>query len=315
MSRSSSGVFVSGQRSRRKLRAPNFAVIEEASCEPATCGELSRCVAIFLCAAHGGTQCRQWLLRVPVFGWSDDAVNLTTNLTVRAALSMPAHEVYVRSLGHLVPSAFLTSTAAYSAVRFSWSLRTEHADVAGAGPSLSSFRDVADGQSLGDDDIKGILRSASSSLRAAKNKIPRGHVFVVERSDAWRDPVLLSAVRRTRRKRSVRAAADYRSKGAALMRERMTSLRGVLGAGAIARVRRHLELEDGVAGSRATRLRVARGLSQMRLLPSREQLRQQRPEYIDARGRVAHYLLNKSSWLRWDYIVGKGSEGIRQYHI
>lgn len=126
-----------------------------------------------------------------MFGWSDDAMNLKTNLTVRAALSMPAHEVNVLSLGHLVPSAFLTSTAAYSAVRFSWSMRTEHANVAGTGPYFSSFRAVADGQSLGDDDKKGILRSASSSQRAAKNKISRRHVFAVERSDAWRDPVLL----------------------------------------------------------------------------------------------------------------------------
>lgn len=83
------------------------------------------------------------------------------------------------------------------------------------------------------------------------------------------------------------------------------------------RVRRHLKLQDSsVPGSRATRLRFTWGLSQMRLLPSRKQLQTLRREAVDTPGRVAHYLLTDSAQggvLRWDYVIGSVSAGVRRY--
>lgn len=314
--RSATGVFTGVLRNRRKMQAPTFPIIEPGLLEPASCGELN-CVTTPKCAAHGGAQSQQWRIRGPVLGWSDDAVGLTTNVTVRAAPGMPFAEVYVRAVPHLVPSVYARSTMAYNSLRFVASKRFESAAISGSGSMACSFRGFSVGAKLTDKDAKEILKRASSSVAAAKKKLPRGCVSVTERSDARGDPVLKSAMRAMSRKRSIRAATEYRDKGAALMRGRTAGLTGLLGAGAIGRVRRHLELQDSsVPGSRATRLRVSWGLSQMRLLPSRKQLQTLRRESIDAPGRVAHYLLTDSAQggvLRWDYIIGSGSAGVRRY--
>lgn len=315
--RRAAGTFAGVQRTYRKQQAPNFAIIEAVLDEPADCGQRQGCAATPRCAAHGGTQCRRWLVRGPVLGWSDDAVRLTTNVTVRAAMWMPMAEVYVRALPHLVPSVYARSTVAYGSVRFVAGERTELAADSGVDPQQLSFRGFPVGDKLTDKDVKEVLKRATSSLLAAKGKLHRGHVPLVARRDARCDPVLKAAVRGVLRKRSIRAAAEYRDKGAALMRKRTAGLHGLLGAGAIGRVRRHLELQERASsGSRATRLRVAWGLSQMRLLPSRRELQRIRREYIDAPGRVAHYFLTYSAQgelQRWDYVVGSGSAGIRRY--
>eukprot|EP00170_Pyropia_yezoensis_P000336 contig_1987_g337 len=304
---SATGVFTGVLRNRRKMQAPTFPITEPGLLEPASCGELN-CVTTPKCAAHGGAQSQQWRIRGPVLGWSDDAVGLTTNVTVRAARGMPFAEVYVRAVPHLVPSVYARSTMAYNSLRFVASKRLESAAISGSGSMACSFRGFSVGAKLTDKDAKEILKRASSTVAAAKGKLPRGCVSVTERSDARGDPVLKSAMRAMSRKRSIRAATDYRDKGAALMRGRTAGLTGLLGAGAIGRVRRHLELQDSsVPGSRATPLRVSWGLSQMRLLPSRKQLQTLRRESIDAPGRVAHYLLSDSAQggvLRWDYIIG-----------
>lgn len=316
--RSATGAFTGVLRNRRKMQAATFPIIERTLLEPATCGQLSGCVAKPRCAAHGGAQCQQWRIRGPVLGWSDDAVRLTTNIIVRATPSMPAAEVYVRALPHLVPSVYARSTTAYNSVRFVGCKRHESTALSGSGSMRCSFRGLAADAELTDKDVKEVVKRASSSLVAAKGKLQRGYVSLVERGNARGDAVLKSAVRALLRKRSIRAAADYRDKGAALMRGRTAGLTGILGAGSIGRVRRHLELHPSSGpGARATRLRVSWGLSQMRLLPSRKQLQKIRRESIDAPGNVAHYLLTTAAQggvLRWDYVVGSGSAGVRRYH-
>lgn len=315
--RGATGTFTAGHRNYRKQEAPSFSVIQAALLESADCGQSSGCAFTPRCAAHGGTQCQQWLIRGPVYGWSDDAVNLSANVTVRAALNVPAAEVYVRALPHLVPTVYGSSKAAYESVRFV--AAQDVIPVAGSDTTVTptSFRGFTVGEKLSEKDVKEVIKRASASLQAAKGKLPRGHVSLVSRSDALGDTVRKGAVRAALRRRSRGAARDYREKGARLLRERNAGLHGLLGAGAIGRVRRHLELRDNtVHGSRATRLRIAFGLSQMRLFPARDQLQRLRREALDAPGRVAHYLLTYSvlgTLQRWDYIVGSGSAGIRRY--
>lgn len=315
--RGATGTFTGGHRNYRKQEAPSFPVVQAALLESADCGQSSGCASTLRCAAHGGTQCQQWLIRGPVFGWSDDAVHLSANITVRAALSVPVAEVYVRALPHLVPTVYGSSTAAYNSVRFV--AHQQVVPVAGSDTAVtsSSFRGLTVGERLSDKDVKEVIKRASASLQAARGKLLRGHVSLVSRSDALGDTVRKGAVRAALRRRSRGAARDYREKGARLLRDRTAGLHGLLGAGAISRVRRHLELQDNPAhGSRATRLRIAFGLSQMRLFPARDQLQRLRREALDAPGRVAHYFLTYSvlgALQRWDYIVGSGSAGIRRY--
>lgn len=315
-SRGADGAFKAGLRQRRKRQAPNFSVIEKDFLEPSSCGAPSNqsgtCETLLRCAAHGGTQCQQWRIRGPVLGWSDDAINLNTVITVRAVSTMSAGEVYVRSLPQLVPSAYVASTAAYESVRFVVRQLREQ----GEDTSRGSFAAVASDGEMSDGGIKRVLKRAAAAQRGARNKLKKGHVSLVRRTDALSDPVYKAAVRGLLRKRSIGAVSDYRKKGAALLRERTAQLRGLLGVGAVHRVRRYLELKDGSAGSRAMRLRVSRGLSQMHLLPSRTQLRKIRREEMDAPGRVGHYFLTKSATgglLRWDYVAGSASAGIRRY--
>lgn len=317
LQRDAIGTFTGGQRNCRKQEAPAFHVIQVALQEAADCGQSSSCASTPCCAAHGGTQCRQWLIRGPVLGWSDDAVHLMTTVTVRAALWLPAAEVYVRAMPHLVPVVYAHSTAAHNSVRFVASERTAPAYGADVDPTQCSFRGLAVGRKLLDKEVKEVIKRAAASLLAAKGKFPRGHMSLALSCDARGDVVLKSALRAVLRTRSIGAAKDFRNKGAALVGGRTADLHGLLGPGAVGRIRRHLELQDKlVPGSRATRLRVAWGLSKMRLLPAREQLQRHRREAIDAPGRVAHYFLTHSvlgSLERWDYILGSGLAGIMRY--
>lgn len=315
--RSSAGVFTGVLRNRRKMQAATFPIIEQALLEAANCGQLPHCAAVPKCAAHGGAQCQRWRIRGPVLGRSDDAVGLTTNVTVCAAPWMSLAEVCVRAMPHLVPSVYARSTMAYNSVRLVASKRLENTAPTCAGAMACSFRGLSVGAKLSDKDVKEILERSFSPVVAAKGKLPRGCVSVTERGDARYDPVLKSAVRAMLRKRCIRAATDYRDKGAALMRGRPAGSTGLRGAGSVGRVRRHLKLQDSsVPGSRATRLRFTWGLSQMRLLPSRKQLQTLRREAVDTPGRVAHYLLTDSAQggvLRWDYVIGSVSAGVRRY--
>lgn len=314
--RGANGAFQGCRRQRRKRQEPYFQVIEKGVLEPSSCGALlghsSACVASFRCAAHGGTQCQQWRIRGPVLGWSDDAVNLRAVVTVRAVSGMSAQDVYARSVPQLIPSPYSTSSDTYESIRFVWRNQRENGEVA---PGASIDTAAGNGE-LSDEHIKRILKKAAAAQRTAKRKLSKGYVSLVSKAGALDDPVHKAAVREVFRKRSVGAVKDYRQKGAALLRQRTAQLRGLLGVGAVRRVRRYLELKDASAGSRAMRLRVSRGLSQMHLFPSREQLRKIRREDIDAPGRVGHYFLTKAAMgalLRWDYVAGSGSAGIRRY--
>lgn len=152
-------------------------------------------------------------------------------------------------------------------------------------------------------------------MSRANKRLSEGHVAAVDRSNAQKDMVLRMASREVLRRRSVSAAIVYRDKGNELMSRRTASLLGSFGESTISRIRRHLELDDMLTGKRALRLRVAWGLSQMRLMPSQEQLRQSRRDEFDAPGHIGHYLTTASlrGVVRWDYIRGSGTQGIRRY--
>lgn len=110
---------------------------------------------------------------------------------------------------------------------------------------------------------------------------------------------------------------DYRKKGEVVLRAQWRALLSDgVSAGAVQRLRRVLELDERGDRSRATRVRLSWELSQMRLLPTKEQLRRERRLAIDAPDRVARFLLTRTALreiLRWDYLVASSTAGIRRY--
>ena len=101
------GKYTSHARLLRKRKAPKVPVIEISKDEPVDCGAISddkgtsACLAQPRCAMHGSTHFRQWLVRGPVRGYSDDAECLSSVWLVHAAAWMPALEVYNRLVARL----------------------------------------------------------------------------------------------------------------------------------------------------------------------------------------------------------------------
>lgn len=239
---------------------------------------------------------------------------------MRACATLPAHEVYARSIPWLAPGPYIDQADSYESVRFVAGRRSE-ADKAWDGTSpKSSFRGYVHDFDLDDDDIKQILEAASASVRRSNKTMKGGYVDVIDRRSALNDRVCVASLRALLRQRSVRAVADYRRKGGAIMRTRWRQLANGMGAGTVAAMRRILELEpknpEKGTGKRATRIRVSWGASQMRLLPSRDMLRQERRAAFDAEDRIKHFFWTRESTgelVRWDYVRGSGSNGIRRY--
>lgn len=122
--RDEDGQFLGSQRRRRQPEEPKFAIIEQQELSPTQCYEggpeemPQNCSAIHRCASHGGVQCRTWLIRGPVRGWSDDGWRLSVLTTVRACATIPPHEVYARSMKLLVPGSYVDVEDAYNSVRY-----------------------------------------------------------------------------------------------------------------------------------------------------------------------------------------------------
>lgn len=324
--RAEDGQFLGNQRRRRRRDEPKFALIEMQEQDPAQCYEggaddmPEACSATRRCAAHGGVLCRTWLIRGPVRGWSDDGWRLSVITNVRACATMAPHEVYARSMKWLVPATYLDMEDAYNSVRFVAAARTRANLLWDTTSPNSSYRGLAEGQVLADEDVAQILRHAATTMQGAANRLHAGHVALVRRQCAIDDHVSKQHLRALLRQRSVRAVMDYRNKGAVSMKERWVALLRDVGAGVVARMRRTLELEKpdrhGPAGKRSSRIRISRGFSQMRLLPTAEQLRETRRVAFDAENRVPHFFLTRRAGgeiVRWNYIRGSGSAGIRRY--
>lgn len=302
-----------------------FAVIEEYELEAVHCYDEEEdvpveCAAPQLCTAHGGVQCRTWLIRGPVRGWSDDGWRLSTLTFVRALASLPPHEVYVRSMGLLVPGTYVDNEDAFDSVRFVAMARTQENLSWGTTSPTSSYRGLTDGQDLEDDHIKIILRQAAAIMRSAGRRVSDGHVALVHRQSAVNDVVNKAAMKALLRQRSVQAVSHYRRRGAAAMRSRWHKLVQHVGAKAVAQMRHILELEKvdrtGQARRRSTRIRLSWGASQMHLLPTPAQLREERRRAFDDSDRIGHFFFTRdgaSELQRWDYIRGSGSAGIRRY--
>lgn len=266
-------------------------------------------------------QYRTWLIRGPVRGWNDDGWRLSMLTTVRALATMPRHEVYVRSAAHLVPGPYVDEDDFLASVKFVAKAATEANEAWDTTGASSSFRGLTDGQDLDDEDARLILCQAAVAVRAATRRPPAGYVALVERRPADDERVLHGALRALLRQRSVRAVAVFRLKGAAAMRLRWRMLLRSMGAGAVALVRRVLELNHEDAslgpGRRASRVRLSWGSTQVRLLPARAQLREERRRGFDAADRIPHFLFTRQGrrreLVRWSYTRGSGTAGIRRY--
>jgi len=189
-------------------------------------------------------------------------------------------------------------------------------DITAAVSFSSSFRGFDAGLPLCDAHIKVILSRAKAAVRAARNRLHKGHVAIVEHRGALGDPVYKKAVKQASRYGSVGAIRDYRKKGGDALRQRWSQLLDGHAAGDIHRMRKWLEHGTRGPGGRSTRLRLARGMTQMRLLPTREQLRTERRVALDADGVPGHFLFTTSPLgrlERWDYVVGSSSVGLRRY--
>jgi len=190
------------------------------------------------------------------------------------------------------------------------------AAAAAASSFTSSFRGIEPGQHLQDSHIKRILKNAKRTVASARNRLHKGHVALVVELDALGDHVHKMAVRNVTRRRSIGAIRDWRKKGGDVLRARWGQLLDSHAAGQIQRLRKWLEHGTRGPGGRATRLRLARGVTQMRMLPTREQLRTERRVLLDADDVPGHFLFTTTPLgrlERWDYVRGSSSEGLRRY--
>lgn len=323
--RDAEGSFSGDARRKRRREVPTFPIIELVEHETAACSEPSNhtpatCPCPITCTAHGGTPCRTWLIRAPVLGWSDDGWRLSRVTTVRARATLPAHAVYVRSVPLLAPGPYINAVDAYESVRYVAGQRSPADKAWDAACPRSSFHTHLHDFDLDDEDLQQILQAAAASVRRSNQSINAGYVDVVSHRSAHNDRVCVASLRSLLRHRSRRAVADYRQKGGAIMRSRWRLLADRMGAGTVAAMRRILELDpkhpSKGTGKRATRIRVSWGASQMRLLPSRALLRQERRAAFDAEDRIKHFFWTRESTnelVRWDYVRGSGSNGIRRY--
>lgn len=317
--RDEDGNFVSDIRRRRRRQAPKFAVLYPVVDEASTVDATAPVPAVGASPSTAPTPTRTWLIRGPVRGWSDDSWRLSALTTVRAAESLPAHEVYVRAMRWLVPGTYVDLRDAYESVRVVYRARTLDDKAWDTSSPSTSFGTVSCEGELTDEVICDVLRQASGRARDAQTRVADGYVSLVHRRPAANDPVYQAGLRALLRQRSVRAVAAFRRRGSELMRSRWQLLLRGFGATAVARMRSILEFDNKDtsrrSGKRCTRIRLSWGSSQRRLLPTKEELRLERRRLFDSVDRIEHYFFTRQveGLVRWDYVRGSGSAGIRRY--
>lgn len=287
VSRDEEGKFLGQTRRRRRPKAPNFSIIEAIGVE-STAGPSTS-------DGDGGStpQSPTWLIRGPVRGWSNDGWRMSMLTTVRALSAMPRHEVYVRSAAHLVPGTYADEDDFLASVKHVAKAATRAGETWDTAGANSSYRGLAEGQELDDADVRLILRQAAGLVRRAAKRVADGYVALVKRRPAHNDLAHCAALQALLRQRSIAAVADYRRKGATAMRLRWRLLLRAIGAGKVALMRRMLELNHGDTARgtdrRASRVRLSWGSSQMRLLPTAAQLREERRRGFDDEDRIPHF--------------------------
>lgn len=312
ISRDEAGTFTGQTSRRRRPKEPRFTIIEaidvESTSGTSTAGD------------EGGStpQYRTWLIREPVRGWNEDGWRLSTLTTVRALPAMPCHEVYVRSTVHLVPGTDADEDGFLASVKHVAKAATRANETWDTTGANSSFRGLVDGQELDDADARLVLRQAAGIVRRAAKRVADGYVALVERSPAHKDRGHCASLQALPRQRSVAAVADYRRKGAAAMRFRWRLLLRAIGAGKVALMRRILELnrEASGTGRRASRVRLSWGSTQMRLLPTPAQSREERRRGFDDEDRILHFFFarrGRRKLERRTYVRESCTDGIRRY--
>ncbi|KAK1864508.1 hypothetical protein I4F81_007054 [Pyropia yezoensis] len=223
-------------------------------------------------------------------------------------------------MGYLVPGTYVDAEDAYDSLRFVAVARSQENLSWDTNSPNGSYRGLVDKQDVDDDHIKTILRQAATIMRVATKRLPNGHVTLLRRMSAIKDPVNKKHLKALLRQRSVRAVAHYRLTGATAMKTAWYKLLHNVGAGVVAINRRVLEFEKsdrpGLTGKRSTRIRLGWGATQMRLLPTPAQLREERRRAFDNEDRIAHFFFTRDGpgeLVQWDYIRGSGSAGIRRY--
>lgn len=290
--RDASGAFVSDIRCRRKPQAFPIPIII-LHVEPAEGIDTEPPGS----SSSTPPDTRTWLIRGPVRGYPDDAWRLSTLATVTAASSMPPHEVYVRSMTWLVPGTNVDVEDAHASIRAVFLARwpsEKHWDETTA---TSSFATVRQHDSLSDEDVEEVLRPASANVRTSCKCISEGFVVLEHRRNAIDDPVNRKGVAALLRQRSIRALRAFRNRGAAYMRARWNQMIRAMGAGAVAGIRRILELDPSQpsrgTGEGSTRIRLSMGKTQMHFLTSRAELREVRSTEFDRASRVQHFFCTR----------------------
>lgn len=241
--------------------------------------------------------------------------------TVRTLPALPCHEVYVRLVVHLVPCTYADEDDFLASVKYVAQAATRAGETWDTAGANSSFRGLVEEQELDDADVRLILRQAANMVRRAAKRLADGYVALFERRPASGDRVHCAALQAVLRQRSIAAVADYRRKSAAAMRLRWRLLLWAIGAGKVMLMRRILELNHGDAargaGRRASRVRRSWGSTQLRLLPTPAQLREERRHGFDDEDRAPHLFFTRRvrrKLERWTYVRGSSTDGARRCH-
>lgn len=314
VSRDEAGKLLGQTRRRRRLKEPKFSIIEaigvESTSGSSTAGGDGGSIPLY----------RTYLICGPIRGWSDDGWWLSMLTTVRTLPALPCHEVYVQSVVHLVPGTYADDDDfCVRQVRRPGSDKVWR-DV-GHCRSEQLFRGLVEEQELDDADVRLILRQAANVVRRAAKRLADGYVALFGRRPASGDRVHCAALQVVLRQGSTAVVADYRRKSAAAMRLRWRLLLWAIGAGKVMLMRRILELNHGDAargaGRRASRVRRSWGSTQMRLLPTPAQLREERRHGFDDEDRVPHLCFKRRGRRkleRWTYVRGSSTDGVRRCH-
>lgn len=249
----------------------------------------------------------------PVLGGYIDASAFTHVVSVRAHASFSCREVYARACTRLVHHGMYSSlSATYLSVR----LVGRNINVAESEASMAepSWDDV-EPDTMKNQDARKVLCKAKSTARASGSHPITGRVTVMSVIGAIDHPWRLHAQRARDRRVARHAIGFYRRRVSQIVRRDVRVVRAI-GAGACARLRRALELEDRVGTSRARRDKVSHGRSMPKVLPSRSDYAAMKRRAVEVETGVPHRLwtFDANDVVKvWTFVTDSASASQRMY--
>lgn len=249
----------------------------------------------------------------PVLGGHVDPTAFTHVISVRAHQSFSCREVYARACTRLVHHGMYSSVlAANLSVRFVG--RNINVKESATGVAEPSWDDI-DANTMTSRDARKVLTRANALARGPCGSSMGGRVTVVSVTGAADHPWRLHAQRARDRRVARHAVGFYRRRVAQIVNSNSRVIRAI-GAGACARLRRALELEDGRGAARARRVRVSHGQSMPKVLPTGPAYSTLKREAVEVETGVPHRLWTMTASDAvdiWSFVSGSASAGQRVY--